>query len=357
MTPRQERECPQFDLRTLFDEERFPNVLVCLDGTVLATWGRDNVVVRRSEDGGETWGEPIEVGPGMHGGGATVDETTGDVLVFAIPGKEDATDAATSAAMYRSRDNGLTWSVEPAVFHADSNGNVPALHMHEHGITLRHGPHAGRLLRAARVYGQADGYNTAFYSDDHGRTWHASEPFPVMGTGEAAVAELRDGRVLYSSRRHWFADDEPWTSGRLQAYSEDGGRTFGQATLSSLPDGPRYRGRERREACYNGHFGMEAGLVRLPVSDRDVLLYSNADQEGHERTHMTVWASHDGGATWPVKRLVHAGASAYSSLAAGRPGTAGEGWVYLQFEQHHGPGSLARFNLAWVLEGSDGGNG
>jgi sialidase-1 len=172
-----------------------------------------------------------------------------------------------------------------------------------------------------------------------------------MGTGEAAAAELRDGTILYSSRRHWFSDDEPWYSGRLQAYSTDGGRTFRDAVVATLPDGPRYRGAERRDTCYNGHFGMEAGLVRLSDSERDVLLYSNADQPGHERTRMTVWASFDGGATWPLKRLVYPGPSAYSSLAAGRPGTAGEGWIFLQFEQHKGPGRLARFNLAWLLEG------
>jgi hypothetical protein len=49
------------------------------------------------------------------------------------------------------------------------------------------------------------------------------------------------------------------------------------------------------------------------------------------------------------------GPSAYSSLASGRPGTTSEGMIYLLFEG--GPDGmysgirLARFNLAWVLEG------
>jgi hypothetical protein len=87
------------------------------------------------------------------------------------------------------------------------------------------------------------------------------------------------------------------------------------------------------------------------------LLYSNADEESHERVRLTVWASLDGGATWPVKRLVDEGPSAYSSLAAGRGGTPSEGWVYLQYEERSGGGRVARFNLSWVLAGELTGDG
>ncbi|MCZ7639814.1 MAG: glycoside hydrolase [Verrucomicrobia bacterium] len=62
--------------------------------------------------------------------------------------------------------------------------------------------------------------------------------------------------------------------------------------------------------------------------------------------------SGDGGRTWPVKRLVYDGPFAYSSLEAGRPGTPSEGWIYLLFEGGpRGGGTIARFNLSWVLEG------
>ena len=103
--------------------------------------------------------------------------------------------------------------------------------------------------------------------------------------------------------------------------------------------------------------GLAAGLVRLPVENRDVLVYSNADEESHERVRMTAWASFDGGATWPVRRLVDAGPSAYSSLDAGRPGTPSEGWIYLQYEERGGGGKLARFRLSWLLAGEATGDG
>jgi hypothetical protein len=45
-----------------FDDERFPNVLIAGDGTVVATWGSQDLRVRRSEDGGATWGPENPVG-------------------------------------------------------------------------------------------------------------------------------------------------------------------------------------------------------------------------------------------------------------------------------------------------------
>jgi len=99
------------------------------------------------------------------------------------------------------------------------------------------------------------------------------------------------------------------------------------------------------------------GLVRLPVRDRDILVFSNIVSPGG-RHHGHVWASFDGGRTWPIRRLVFEGPFAYSSLDAGRPETPSEGWIYLQFEGGpKGGGSLARFNLGWFLEGGKTGDG
>ncbi|MDH3585200.1 MAG: glycoside hydrolase, partial [Phycisphaerae bacterium] len=64
---------PKLAIDQVFKSERFPNIVVALDGTVLATWGTKSVRVRRSEDGGETWGQTITIAsPGFHGGGTTV---------------------------------------------------------------------------------------------------------------------------------------------------------------------------------------------------------------------------------------------------------------------------------------------
>ena len=366
---------PFFETQLLYTSERFPNVAVAMDGTVVTTWGRNSHQVRRSEDGGRTWGPLITVsahnwwqnrfpGHGFQGGGLTVDENTGDILTFV-----EAEHPPADQLVFRSRDHGKTWSREDVVIHPDSKGNLPDFAMNEGGLTLRYGKHAGRLIRPSRHYAGsnhrdnwANHYTNAMYSDDGGRTWFTSEPFPAMGTGEAAIAELSDGTLYYNSRRH-ISTDGLNPRMRYIAWSHDGGHTWVDLSVSDvLPDGAQHV-----------DYGLMAGLVRLPVDGHDILLFSNIDvpDTGEEeeiphhlrttrRERGTIWASFDGGRTWPLKRLVYAGDFGYSSLAAGRARTPGEGFIYLFYESKSDPelrrfdqGHIARFNLAWLTGGQD----
>jgi sialidase-1 len=332
-----------FEVQDLFSDERFPNIVVAKDGTLIATWGRENFRVRRSEDGGSTWGPEITVAnPGFQGGGTIVDENSGDILVFV----EDRHPIAP-LTVYRSKDTGKTWQVEDVVIHPDSKGNIPSMHMNERGITLKHGKYAGRLIRPSRVYAGGnqrefwpEHYTNAIYSDDGGKNWHSSAPFPIYGTGEATLEELSDGRIYYNSRRH-HSTDGLTPRKRYIGWSYDGGETWQDISVSEeLPDGDQ-----------NRDYGLMGGLARLSVDKHDILMFSNIEsQEG--RTHGTVWASFDGGKTWPVKRLVDEGNFAYSSMVAGRKGTPSEGMIYLLYESGKGA-KIARFNLAWVTEGRD----
>lgn len=334
---------PGLDIKQVHKGGRFPNIVVALDGTVLNIW--NGVKVRRSEDAGETWGPDIMIGKGFMGGGVIVNETNGEILAFV-----EERHPVAPWEVYRSRDNGKTWAKMEVEVKPDKNGNMPSMHMNEHGITLRHGKYAGRLIRSTRDYAGRNErslwhkhYTNAMYSDDGGKTWQTSDPFPAFGTGEATLAELSDGRIYYNSRRHWAPEGvnplRRWT-----AWSEDGGHTWKDVSICEiLPDGGQ-----------NRSYGCMGGLVRLPVRDRDILIFSNIESpEG--RHHGTIWASFDGGKSWPVKRLVDKGAFGYSSLAAGRPGTKSEGWIYLNFES--GGSKVARFNLSWVLRGKKTGDG
>jgi sialidase-1 len=337
------------EMQQVFNDQRFPNIVVTLKGTVLATWGNNGVRLRRSEDGGKSWGEQITIASrGFHGGGTIIDETTGDILAFV----EDKHPPAP-LTVYRSKDDGVSWQGEKVTIHPDSNGNMPSMHMNEHGITLRHGNHKGRLLRPARYYGKENNrdewpqhYTNAIYSDDGGKTWHTSDPFPENGTGEATLAELSDGRIYYNSRVHW--QERPMNTRRRSAWSDDGGETWTDwQIVEILPDGHQHRS-----------YGCMGGLVRLPVAGKDILIFSNIDTPKAKRERATLWASFDGGKTWPVKRLVYEGASAYSSLTAGRPGTLSEGSIYLHFEGGPDGGSqVARLNLSWLLAGQPTGDG
>jgi hypothetical protein len=136
-------------------------------------------------------------------------------------------------------------------------------------------------------------YSTALYSDDGGAVWQTSKPFPVLGTGEAALAELSDGSILYNSREHMSRGN------RFLAHSDDGGDLWiGAYRSPDLPDGAR-----------GTSYGLMGGMIRLPVAGHDILLYSNMDTDagvmpkqvgasiatGREKA--TVWASFDGGPT------------------------------------------------------------
>lgn len=341
---------PLFEMQDIFKGVRIPNIVVATDGTVLA-FGKSGRLLRRSTDGGRTFSPVQEVGTDS-AGSAIVDTTTGNVLVVNPRG----------GYLWRSRDHGATWKKETCVFkpNAAGHGTPDGLPSHtacsESGLTLQYGKHKGRLLMPARIqppHGNNDqewwpyNYNTAIFSDDHGKTWQTA--YPVQsGTGEGTLAELSDGRIYYNSRSHMSVDHR-----RRIAWSYDGGNMFTDWEVSDqlFEVGQPHYFKYGRKPSY----GINAGLIRLPLGvtgGKDVLLFSIPDSKGGPRVKMTVFASFDRGATWPLKRLVYEGPSAYSSLAAAKDGT-----VYLLFERGdkklYERITVVRFNLAWLARGAD----
>lgn len=262
---------------------------------------------------------------------------------------------------WRSHDSGTNWTRETITVQPDGLGHVPdGISAMQPGITLTYGRRPGRLLVPARVMPGGNGvaarpfhYSTAIYSDDGGANWQTSNPFPVRGTGEAALAELSNGNILYSSREHMTRGN------RYLAWSYDCGNLWvGPYISPELPDGAR-----------GTSYGCMGGLLRLPVSGLDILLCSNCDTDAGQmpasvggstdvgREKVTVWASFDGGKTWPLKRLVDPGPSGYSNLGVGRAGTPSAGRIYLCYEGGSGgPASAVQvfaFNLSWLLNGRD----
>ncbi len=347
---RAENAEPFFESRQVFTGIRFPNVVVTTEGTVLAFAGHNSPLkVRRSEDGGETWGEVIEFGePRSMMGAAVVDEASGDIIVF--------NHFLQHQGAYRSSDDGRTWREQDITIKPDLNGSIGVTHGSDSGITLRHGEHAGRLLIASRSFGPEHSndvpwwpyhYTNAIYSDDGGATWQTSDPFPVMGTGESTIAELSNGTIYYNTRSHTATDAR-----RRAGWSHDGGMTWVNPYREDvLPDGP-----------LDNPYGLMGGLTRVPHDEREILVFSNADTPGSPegpggrtggRENITVWVSLDGAQSWPIKRSVDAGPGAYSSMTIGREGTPSEGLIYLQYESGphgaHDGSRVARFNLAWLL--------
>lgn len=340
------------------------HLAVARDGTVLIF--KENreagrVDVKRSEDGGKTWSQPIVVGSrvkidadmsddgryrGEHVGwselaNVTIDESTGDIMVFAAGLKP-------ADALYRSRDHGKTWATEKIVIHADKNGWQGTTYCCDPGITLSHGKHKGRLLMPSQVFvgsinedgsrtylnkGQgrkyfAKRYSNALYSDDGGRTWTPSDPFPILGTSEPGLLEMTDGSIYYNARTH----SRP--GNKIIGRSLDGGQSWAKAGEDDeLFDGPP------------DDYGCKGAILRLPFDDRDILLFSGPGRRD-KRDDITVHVSFDRGESWPVKRVVKTGPGNYTWMAAGRKGTPSEGMIYLLSNKDW----MARFNLAWLLQ-------
>ena len=377
---------PFFDTQVVFDggnDLREPYLAIAVDGTLLAVRNYKQQL-RRSDDGGRSWSEIIDVPIAHSDSNMIVDENTGDIMSVRMWHGRDR--------VFRSVDSGKTWKEEEITISPNElmkrfgetgekkrvtkgeQGLSGTYYLHanasESGVTLRHGQHKGRLLVSATFRPHAKAhpsdrkpgdelFSCAIFSDDHGATWQVSDFFPEGYTEEAALVELHDGRIYYNSRSHSGYYDKtlarklrPDETLRREAWSSDGGQTWTDLNVSQvLPDG----------GGYGRGYGMKGGLACLPVNGRDILIFSNADTSGGERKKMTVWASFDGAKTWPVKRLVYAPHGAYSSLVSGRPDTASEGLIYLLFEGgpdgQYSAMQVARFNLSWILEGERTGSG
>ena len=348
-------------------EEEVPvmgHVAVAMDGTVLVfkeERARKRVEVKRSEDGGRTWSNPIVVGDrvrigsdmsddgrykGEHVGwselgNVVVDETTGEIMVFAMG-------LAPSRTLYRSRDHGKTWRAEKTVIKPDRNGWLATTYCCDPGITLRHGKKKGRLVMPSQVFvgsvnddgtrtylnkGQgrkffAKRYSNALYSDDGGRTWTPSEPFPLLGTSEPGLLELQDGRIYYNARSHVREGN------KLVGRSVDCGESWVDSREDDeLFDGPP------------DVYGCKGALALFTHGGREVMIFSSPGRRD-KRDDITIRASFDGGESWPVSRLVREGPGNYTWLAAGRKDTPSAGFIYLLSNKDW----MARFNVSWLME-------
>jgi sialidase-1 len=349
----------------VWDEDNVYGVLdVAMDGTVLmfSLQGEPHpdkrknskIFVKRSEDGGETWSDhqligkridldwkALGIGPydgsgwgkDKHHAHATlgtsiIDESTGEIMLF-------ITALYPAPYMYKSRDHGKTWKLEKIKFGKDLNGFMPIPNAAcDSGINIKHGPNKGRLLVPSRVmpnynkHEESKGYTNAVYSDDHGKTWIPSEPFPLDGTGESGLVELNDGTIYINSRTHTRKGN------RWVAYSDDSGETWRDLRQDDeLFDGPP------------DVYGCKAGLIRLSRDDGNILLFSSPTPDVGGRQNIRVWVSFDGGKSWPHNRLIKKGPGNYTWMTEGRKGTPSEGYIYLL----SGKDWMARFNMAWLL--------
>ena len=334
---------------------RIPGIVLSKQGTLLAFCegrvgadrSRTDVVLKRSQDGGRTWG-PMQVilkarkETDAYANVCPVADTmTGTIFFFVTLFPDGPVEIREWEARKRygvirtlvmkSTDDGLTWSAPLDITEQITDVKTD--------IGKKTGPGAGiqtsdgRLVIPYGIGPELESRAMIVYSDDHGETWHAGGRVDSRST-ETQVVELSDGSLRLDTRNQ-RPQEEPHC--RYYSISRDGGRTWTDPV--------------RDEALLDT--ACQASILRHPFRqrgrDRDPILFANAASGFQNRVNMTVRLSFDDGRTWPVARTVHPGPSAYCCLVSLPDGTIGllyegGGWVYQRI-------NFARFDLEWLKQG------
>lgn len=301
-----------------YEVHRIPAIVKTGEGTLLAfaearkkrsngDSGDIDLVVRRSEDGGETWsnlimiwddaantcGNPVPI----------VDEETGRIHLLATwnHGEDKWGDLTKGTGKDTRRpfyifsdDDGKSWSAPEEITgavkkpHWDWYGTGPV-----HGIQIQNGSHKGRLVApcyfTVRQGDTRKDYSHVIYSDDNGATWIPGDSTAVGPVGECTVAELSEGRLMLNMRT-----SASFT--RKISVSNDGGHTWSQPETDYNLVDPKCQG----------------SLLSVLDGNQPVLFFANAASA--ERNNMTIKMSIDEGETWTKSYAVHSGPSAYSDI-------------------------------------------
>ncbi|MFB9902815.1 exo-alpha-sialidase [Allokutzneria oryzae] len=329
---------PEFDQQVLYAKGtggyscfRIPAIVRAKDGGLLAfaegrvkDCGDDgdiDLVVRRSTDGGATWG-PVKLvanmGADTIGNPAPiVDRDTGRIVLLSTHNPGDNDNKRTPYVQY-SNDNGVTWTTPRDIAAQATRPEWDYWYATgpSHGIQLR----SGRMVVGGNHEGR-DGVlqgGHLLLSDDGGMTWRIGavddRTTKTVKPQEMSPIELSDGRVLVAAR-----DQDGTDPGhRAFATSSDGGTTF---------DRP---------------FATDPRLVAPVIQGATIrlgprLLFS-APAHAASREVMTVRSSRNDGRTWDTwkqGKVIHWGPAAYSdmvALGAGRTGLLYEGGTTSAYE-------------------------
>lgn len=304
---------------------RIPALVTAPDGSLVALADKRgdrlndlpntiSVIAKRSTDGGRTWSEAVTVAQGDKEAGKTfgdpaviLDRNTGRlVAVFSGDTGFFTSTPSHRAGFYvsTSSDNGLTWtqprSITDQLYQPQWQGSFCAS-----GKMLQTAD--GRIMfvantRLSPIQDVRDVYEFVCSSADGGETWsvlNADSRIPAEGNGnETKIVEASDGSLIMSIRSH---------QARRFARSTDGGHTWSEAT--AVPD--------LVEPDCNGD------IIVYPSTDGRRRMIHTLPANPKIRQDVSVYMSYDDGATWPVKKLLFKGLSAYSSLAVLPDGSIG----------------------------------
>ncbi len=196
---------------------RIPSIATANDGSLLVfaemrhnSWldkSYTDVVVFRSTNGGESWEDSRSLTGSINDGNYAfmdptpiVDAQTGEIFLFCTRWNKLNDDAKNNLAyMVRSTDNGVTWSAPVNMSGSVlADGHYSAGFGPGHGIQIKEGKYAGRLVAITRQYNGSKQVGYAIYSDDHGKTWNVGD---ATAAAEAQIAESGVNSLHMNLRR------------------------------------------------------------------------------------------------------------------------------------------------------------
>ena len=230
---------PEFNSTVLFANGKIPALTVTKSGIILAAAGTSEsanyILVKKSSDMGRTWTEVranYEGFANMYTHPFFINCHNGDVLM----GVATTNKAHNETALYRSTDNGTTWTKQTNICLSNvASGNNTSKEETNcfvafgQGLTLRHGANANaqKLMFPYYYYGKNSSGNSAnqpgtfaaiMCSEDDGKTFTNSSSYNgSFSSYDPDLVELSDGTVLLSIgvtnsslKRFWFKNPNNW---------------------------------------------------------------------------------------------------------------------------------------------------
>ncbi|MEX0641455.1 MAG: sialidase family protein [Pirellulales bacterium] len=316
---------------------RIPSLIVAPNGDLIAfAEGRpvqndpgevggvlQNVVYKRSTDGGATWSPFSVLADGQYNYSdprAVFDLVNGKLMVHYTQWPDGVGSGAvpagqgpeSSVAYFRtSDDNGLTWN-DPVNINQQAKSSSwmqldtgPGL-----GIQLQwqtNPDRNGRIVIPAWVREVGAGStvfrNVSLYSDDHGTNWQRSPVISSVEANENQVVELNDGTLMLDARQRGASNF------RVRSISTDGGATWGPTYSGDIPvvkvntGLARYSatrsGDDRNRILYSGPLGATPGQSQGTLADF---------------VNLGVWTSYDEGKSFINPIQIASGYASYSTL-------------------------------------------
>ena len=334
---------------------RIPAIVTAKDGTLVTATDKRwtgpfdlpkhiDVVIRRSSDKGNTWSAPYTLaGEGTDVGygdpALVVNRKNGEIICLFASGRGFFQSTAASPIRIwqsKSADNGVTWSTPQ-----DQTGQIygagclnPATQNWQgafvtsgNAVQLK----SGRLMAALPVR-ETTGRtisNFVLYSDDNAQTWKVSPNRASANGNEAKMVGLDNGQVLMSIRSEGGI--------RMFNLSKDQGMNWGIPFAQPSIVDPYCNGDMIRYTSVSEGYNRNRLLHSIPWSA--------------SRSNISVLLSYDEGVTWPMRKTIYSGASAYSSLCILNDGTIGmyyEAGEYETYQMY-----FVRFTLDWLSGGAD----